>query len=115
MKFGYVRLNNKEMEQELQLDGLKGFGCETIFVDEDPHDKNQIPAKLINIADQLQKGDVIVVWKLDLLGLSLIGLIEFVSSFRHKGVEFVSLKDDIDTETEIGRFTFKILASQQGF
>lgn len=111
MKFGYVRLINQELEH--QLDDLKKCGCESIIVDKDPHEKDLIPLKLAEIVDRLQKGDVIIVWKLDLLGLPLRYLMEFVSSFRQKGIELVSLKDDIDTETEIGRFTFKLLASQE--
>ena len=60
---------------------------------------------------QLRSGDTIVVWKLDRLGRSLKDLIELVSLFRNKGVEFISLKDGIDTSTATGRFTFNIFAS----
>ncbi len=66
------------------------------------------------MVDQLRMGDTVVVWKLDRLGRSLKDLIELVSSFREKGVEFVSLKDGIDTGTATGRFTFNIFASGPG-
>jgi DNA invertase Pin-like site-specific DNA recombinase len=65
--------------------------------------------------DQLRSGDVVVVWKLDRLGRSLRDLIDLVSAFREKGVEFVSLKDGIDTGTATGRFTFNIFASLAEF
>ena len=65
--------------------------------------------------DQLRSGDVVVVWKLDRLGRSLRDLIDLVSVFREKGVEFVSLKDGIDTGTATGRFTFNIFASLAEF
>ena len=52
-----------------------------------------------------------VVWKLDRLGRSLKHLIDLVTSFRNKGVEFVSLNDNIDTTTVQGRLTFNIFAS----
>jgi len=64
---------------------------------------------------QLRSGDTIVVWKLDRLGRSLKDLIELVSLFRNKGVEFISLKDGIDTSTATGRFTFNIFASLAEF
>lgn len=65
--------------------------------------------------DQLRQCDVVVVWKLDRLGRSLKDLIELVVAFREKGVEFVSMKDCIDTGTATGRFTFYIFASLAEF
>ena len=65
--------------------------------------------------DQLRSGDVVVVWKLDRLGRSLRDLIDLVSAFREKGVDYVSLKDGIDTGTATGRFTFNNFASLAEF
>lgn len=77
--------------------------------------KNKTRPQLDKMIDQLHKGDTVVVWKLDRLGRSLKNLIELVSSFREKGVEFVSLNDGIDMGTATGRFTFNIFASLAEF
>ena len=61
--------------------------------------------------NHLRQGDVVVVWKLDRLGRSLKHLIDLVSDFREKGIEFISLNDSIDTTTVQGRLTFNIFAS----
>ena len=114
MKFGYARVSTQDQKLELQLDGLKSFGCETIFK-EKMSGKNKIRPELTKMIDRLRAGDVVVVWKLDRLGRSLKDLIELVASFREKGVEFVSLKDGIDTGTATGRFTFNIFASLAEF
>src|SRR5690606_11928476 len=90
------------------------FRCETIFK-EKLSGKNKTRPKLDKMIDQLRKGDTVVVWKLDWLGRSLKDLVELVSSFREQGVEFVSLKDGIDTGTATGRFTFIIFASLAEF
>jgi DNA invertase Pin-like site-specific DNA recombinase len=87
---------------------------ETIFK-EKLSGKNKTRPQLNKMIEQLRKGDTVVVWKLDRLGRSLKDLIELVSSFREKGVEFVSLKDGIDTGTATGRFTFNIFASLAEF
>ncbi|MBD3631295.1 recombinase family protein [Cyclobacterium sp.] len=110
MKIGYARVSTQDQKLELQLDDLKKYGCETIFK-EKMSGKNKTRPQLTKMIDQFRKGDVVVVWKLDRLGRSLKDLIELVSSFREKGVEFVSLKDGIDTGTATGRFTFNIFAS----
>jgi DNA invertase Pin-like site-specific DNA recombinase len=114
MKIGYARVSTQDQKLELQLDDLKSFGCEIIFK-EKMSGKNKSRPQLEKMIDQLRNGDVVVVWKLDRLGRSLKDLIELVSSFREKGVEFVSLKDGIDTGTATGRFTFNIFASLAEF
>ena len=110
MKIGYARVSTQDQKLELQLDDLKSYGCETIYK-EKVSGKNKSRPQLEKMIDQLRSGDVVVVWKLDRLGRSLRDLIDLVSSFREKGVEFVSLKDGIDTGTATGRFTFNIFAS----
>ena len=114
MKIGYARVSTQDQKLELQLDDLKSYGCETVYK-EKMSGKSKTRPQLEKMIDQLRKGDVVVVWKLDRLGRSLKDLIELVSSFREKGVEFVSLKDGIDTGTATGRFTFNIFASLAEF
>jgi DNA invertase Pin-like site-specific DNA recombinase len=114
MKIGYARVSTQDQKLELQTDELKNFGCDMIFK-EKVSGKNKIRPELNKMIEQLRHGDIVVVWKLDRLGRSLKDLIELVSSFREKGVEFVSLKDGIDTSTPTGRFTFNIFASLAEF
>lgn len=59
----------------------------------------------------LRKGDGVVVWKLDRLGRSARHLINLVTMFREKGVEFISINDNMDTTTVHGRLIFNIFAS----
>ncbi|WP_162056449.1 recombinase family protein [Pontibacter pamirensis] len=42
-------------------------------------------------------------WKLDRLGRSLRDLIDLVSEFKERGVEFASLRDGTNTATPTGR------------
>ncbi|MDQ3534167.1 MAG: recombinase family protein [Bacteroidota bacterium] len=114
MKVGYARVSTLDQKLELQLDDLKGYGCEMIFQEKISGKSKERP-ELSKMIDHLRKGDVVVVWKLDRLGRSLRDLIDLVSAFRDKGVEFVSLKDGIDTGTATGRFTFNIFASLAEF
>ena len=44
----------------------------------------------------LCKGDSLVVWKLDRLGRSLKGLVDFVTEFETRQVHFRSLTDEIN-------------------
>jgi DNA invertase Pin-like site-specific DNA recombinase len=62
-----------------------------------------------------QKGDTVVIWKLDRLGRSLRHLIDLVKSFEEKKVKFTSLHDNINTQTAQGRFIFNLFASLAEF
>ena len=114
MKVGYARVSTQDQKFELQLDDLKSYGCEQIFQEKISGKSKERP-ELGRMIEHLREGDVVVVWKLDRLGRSLRDLIDLISAFREKGVEFVSLKDGIDTGTATGRFTFNIFASLAEF
>ena len=51
-------------------------------------------------------GDVLVVWKLDRLRISLSHLIEVVDSLKEKGAAFRSLKEGMDTTTPSSELLF---------
>jgi DNA invertase Pin-like site-specific DNA recombinase len=55
--------------------------------------------ELEKLIDHAREGDTIVVYKLDRLGRSTRKLIELVEELEAKGIEFISLRDNIDTST----------------
>ena len=59
----------------------------------------------------LQGGDKLVVCKLDRLGRSITHLVASVNDLRKRGIEFVSLNENIDTTTPTGRLFFHICAA----
>ena len=60
-------------------------------------------------------GDVLVVWRLDRLGRSLIHLVEVINGLRDAGIGFRSLQEQIDTTSAGGRFYLHILAALAEF
>ena len=63
---------------------------------------------LADAVSHLRDRDVLVIWKLDRLGRTVKGLVDFVADLRRRGVQFRSLTDAIDTTTPAGRFFFHI-------
>ena len=109
MKIGYARVSTKDQKLEMQTEALQKAGCEKIFKETKSALKER--PELQSMLKHLREGDIVVVWKLDRLGRSLKHLIDLVSGFREKGIEFISLNDSIDTTTAQGRLTFNIFAS----
>ena len=59
----------------------------------------------------VRSGDSIVVWKLDRLGRSLKHLIELLKNLQERGIEYVSLTEQIDTTTPGGKLIFHLMGA----
>ena len=55
--------------------------------------------------------DAVVVWKFDRFARSVLFLLRALETFRAQGIEFVSLSEQIDTSTPMGKLVFTILSS----
>ncbi|MEM8610790.1 MAG: recombinase family protein [Cyanobacteria bacterium P01_H01_bin.105] len=111
MKIGYARVSTYDQTLDLQLDALKSDGCDRIFTDEGVSGAKSSRPEWDKCLDQLRKGDVLVIWKLDRAGRSTKHLIEVSEFLEFKGVELRSIQDQIDTSTAMGKFFFRTMAS----
>ncbi|MGD0209945.1 MAG: recombinase family protein [Desulfomonilia bacterium] len=66
--------------------------------------------------NELKKGDILLVWRLDRLGRSMPHLVGLVEQLLQKGIGFRSLCDGaIDTTTASGELVFNIFSSLAQF
>lgn len=110
MKFGYARVSKTDQNLDIQIQKLKQAGCDEIFKEKISGAKDD-RKELKNLLSKLRKGDVVCVVRLDRLGRRMIKLIELINDFRAKGVEFVSLENNIDTTTPMGMLLFNVCAA----
>jgi len=73
--------------------------------------KNTKRPQLQSLMDTVQKGDTVVVESISRFARNTRDLLGLVEKLTAKGVEFVSLKEHIDTTTPTGRFTLTIFAA----
>ena len=68
---------------------------------------------LVRLMDDIQAGlvDIIVVYKVDRLSRSLADFSKMVESFDQYGVSFVSITQQFNTSTSMGRLTLNVLLS----
>src|SRR2546423_2593343 len=107
MKIGYVRISKQEQHEALQIDALKEAGCEKWFLDKITGSKSERKG-LDEALAYLRPGDIFVVWKLDRAGRSLTHLIELLKGLKERGIEFMSLTEQIDTTTPGGKLIFHL-------
>lgn len=114
MLIGYARVSTQDQNPALQLDALKGAGCEKVFTEKASgaqRDRPQLKAAL----DYMRSGDTLVVWKLDRLARSIKQLIETVEEMGERGIGLRSLTEAIDTTTAGGKLVFHVFAALAEF
>lgn len=110
MIVGYARVSTQDQNLQMQIDALENAGCIEIFEEKITGTKKDRPG-LNEMLKMLRKGDRVIVYKLDRISRSTKHLIELAELFEEQGVEFVSIRDSIDTSTATGRFFFRMMAS----
>ena len=114
MNIGYARVSGNHQSLDMQLDALTRADCIKIF-EEKMSGKRKDRPELEKMLEMLRPGDRVIVYKLDRIGRSLKHLIELVDNFHEMGVEFVSLHENIDTRTAVGRLFFHMMAALAEF
>jgi len=107
---GYARVSTLDQDTALQLDALAAAGCGKMFEDRASGAKAD-RAGLLAALDHVRDGDVLIVWKLDRLGRSLLHLIETVTMLEKRGVGFRSITEAIDTTMPGGRLVFHLFGA----
>lgn len=111
MKIGYARVSSESQQLDSQLDALHKYGCEEIFQEKFSGKSMNDRPEFQKLMQKLRKGDVLIVNELSRLGRSIHDLIKIMTDLKERGVEFVAIKNSIDTSTTTGRLMFNILAS----
>ncbi|MDO9714288.1 recombinase family protein [Paracraurococcus sp. LOR1-02] len=110
MLLGYARVSTDGQDHALQLDALRGAGCERVFTETASGTKTD-RAELAKVLEMARAGDTVVCWRLDRLGRSLRHLIDIAEQLERRGIALRSLTESIDTSTPSGRFLFNILGA----
>ena len=115
--WGYARVSTVDQDPGLQYDALRreGIHVDQIVTDHASGLKQDRPGLVRLLAEELQPGDVLTVWKLDRLGRSLSHLVAVVDELGRRRIEFRSLTESLDTTTPAGRPLFHLMASVAQF
>ncbi|MDG5787770.1 recombinase family protein [Evansella sp. AB-P1] len=109
MIIGYARVSTKDQSLEMQLDALNNAGCERVYQEKISGAKDE-REQLNRAIDILREGDQFVVYKLDRLARSTLKLLKVAEELEIKGVELISIQDNIDTTTPMGKAMFRMLS-----
>lgn len=105
--FGYARVSKDDQNLNLQIDALRKYGIDEIFEEKISTRKQERP-QLSELLNKLRAGDILVVWRLDRLGRTVKQLLALAEHFQEKNISLVSLTENFDTTTAMGKACFNI-------
>lgn len=110
MRLGYARVSTDEQSLESQCQRLSAAGCEKLFEEKISGAARNRP-KLEKLLEQLRKGDVLVVTRLDRLARSTSELLQIAERITEKKAGLQSLDEPwADTTSPSGRMIMTVFA-----
>lgn len=110
MRVGYVRCSTVEQNEARQLKMMEEQNAEKVFIDKASGkntDRKEFKAMMMFV----RSGDVVIVESISRIARNTRDLLSIISELTEKGVEFVSLKESIDTATPQGRFMLTVFGA----
>lgn len=97
---GWARVSTKDQSLDLQKERLKEAGCCIVFGGKHSGVSKANDEELETMIRKAEKGDTILVTKLDRLGRSLSQVLNVVDKLTKKGVNLKALEQPIDTSND---------------
>src|SRR3954465_7901614 len=115
----YLRVSTLEQKPDLQYDGLRGYaaraGLEVVqdYCDVAASGRKEGRPQLnaLMAAARRREIDCVLVWKFDRFARSTRHLLAALEEFDHLGVRFISVQDQVDTSSPMGRAMFTLIGA----
>lgn len=105
-----MRVSTQQQKFDSQQTALEKYGVDYIFKEHESGRK-QTRTELDRALAVLEPGDTFVIFKLDRLARGTKQLLHLLEEFEQREIHFVSLQNNIDTSTPMGRFFFTIMSA----
>ncbi len=112
-KVGYIRVSTDSQNTARQEHQLKD--CDKLFIEKVSGKTVEGRPELKRMMDYVREGDTVVVESYSRFARSTRDLLSLVEQLREKGVGFVSLKENVDTNTPQGELMMTIFAGLSQF
>ncbi len=110
MRVGYVRCSTIEQNEARQLRMMEEQKAEKLFIDK-ASGKNTDRKEFQKMMAFVRSGDTVVVESISRIARNTRDLLSIISELTEKQVEFISLKENIDTTTPQGRFMLTVFGA----
>lgn len=105
----YARVSTDKQELARQLDALAAYGYDKLIEEKFTGTKKDREG-LNKLLDTLRTGDTVVVESISRLGRNTIDILTIIDDLDKKGIYFVSLKENIDSNSPTGKAMLGMIA-----
>ena len=110
MKVMYIRVSTEEQHEDRQLREAVELGIEKTFI-EKVSGKNRDRKELENMLAFVREGDTVYCSDISRIARNTKDLLDIVEELKEKKVNFISLKENIDTTTPTGQFMLTVFGA----
>lgn len=110
MKIGYVRVSTAEQNTARQEVLMEQLGVERVFIDRISGKSTDRPA-LQQMMNFVRENDIVVVESISRFARNTKDLLDLVEQLHIKNVQFISQKEQLDTDTPAGKFMLTIFGA----
>jgi len=114
MHVGYVRVSTIEQNEARQLEAMKQYPIERMFIEKASAKDTNRP-RLQELLAFVRDGDVVHIHDFSRLARSVKDLLEVVEKLNAKGVALVSNKENIDSSTPTGKLMLTMIGAINEF
>ncbi|MFC3884469.1 recombinase family protein [Bacillus songklensis] len=108
MIIGYARVSTLDQNLGRQIAMLEEYGCEKIVTEKFTGTIRDRKG-LTQLFDMIRSGDTVAVESISRLGRKTLDILHIIQQFEEKGIQFVSLKERMDTRTSTGKAMFQMM------
>jgi len=114
MRVGYIRVSTIEQNEGRQLETLKQYNVERLFMDKVSGKDTNRP-QFQTMMDFLREGDELYISEFSRLSRSTKDLLETIETLHNKGVTVISNKEQFDTSSATGKLLLTLMAAINQF
>lgn len=109
MIIGYARVSKDDQNLNRQIDQLMAYGAEKIIQEKFTGTRQRRPG-ITQLLQTIRAHDVVVVESISRLGRNTLDILNLIQLLHQKQIKFVSLKEQMDTETPTGRAMLQMMS-----
>lgn len=115
----YIRVSTASQNIDLQKDGLLEYADrakldnvkEYVDIAVSGRKEGRPALRQLMTAAYNREFDTVIVWKFDRFARSVSHLLKALEEFNHLGIRFISVQDQIDTDSPMGKAMFTIIGA----
>ena len=114
MRIAYVRVSTEEQNEARQREALKLYHIEKWYCEKRSAKDTNRP-QLESMLEFARSGDIIYIHDFSRLARNTQDLLELVQRMQQKGIQLVSCRENVDTETATGKLMLTMIAAINEF